>query len=105
MVPRLTTALAGPLQDLEHRILERTPEIERCLRTQWQEHALPLHASAAQFIPLAFESPCIPNLDEPAGCPPNRFYAYGVVARLAQLAASIEIEELEIGAATESVAA
>ena len=29
-----------------------------------------------------------------AGCAPNRFYAYGVVARLAQLAAAIEVEEL-----------
>ena len=45
-------------------------------------------------MPLAFESPCIPDLAGPAGCPPNRFYAYGVVARLAQLAAAIEVEEL-----------
>ena len=40
-----------------------------------------------------------PRPHEPAGCPPNRFYAYGVVARLAQLAAAIEIEELESPAA------
>jgi glutamate--cysteine ligase len=54
-----------------------------------------LNAPGAQFIPLAFESPCIPDLAGPADCPPNRFYAYGVVARLAQLAAAIEIEALE----------
>jgi glutamate--cysteine ligase len=54
-----------------------------------------LNAPGAQFKSLAFESPCIPDLDGPAGCPPNRFYAYGVVARLAQLAASIEIEALD----------
>lgn len=54
-----------------------------------------LNAPGAQFVPLAFESPCIPDLQGPAGCPPNRFYAYGVVARLAQLAASIEVGELE----------
>ena len=54
-----------------------------------------LNAPGAQFVSLAFESPCIPDLAGPAGCPPNRFYAYGVVARLAQLAASIEIEALE----------
>ena len=54
-----------------------------------------LNAPGAQFVPLAFESPCIPDLEEPAGCAPNRFYAYGVVARLAQLAAAIEVEELE----------
>jgi glutamate--cysteine ligase len=53
-----------------------------------------LNAPGAQFVPLAFEAPCIPDLGEPAGCAPNRFYAYGVVARLAQLAAAIEVEEL-----------
>jgi glutamate--cysteine ligase len=53
-----------------------------------------LNAPGAKFVPLAFESPCIPNLAGPAGCAPNRFYAYGVVARLAQLAAAIEVEEL-----------
>ena len=55
-----------------------------------------LNAPGAQFVPLAFESPCIPDLSGPPGCPPNRFYAYGVVARLAQLAASIEVEELAL---------
>ncbi len=64
-----------------------------------------LNAPGAQFVPLAFESPCIPDLHEPAGCPPNRFYAYGVVARLAQLAAAIEVEELEGTAEPETVAA
>ncbi|MDQ6618820.1 MAG: glutamate--cysteine ligase [Pseudomonadota bacterium] len=53
-----------------------------------------LNAPGAQFVPLAFETPCIPDLAGPAGCAPNRFYAYGVVARLAQLAASIEVEQL-----------
>jgi glutamate--cysteine ligase len=53
-----------------------------------------LNAPGAQFVPLAFETPCIPDLTGPAGCPPNRFYAYGVIARLAQLAAAIEVEEL-----------
>ena len=54
-----------------------------------------LNAPGARFVSLAFESPCIPDLAGPTGCAPNRFYAYGVVARLAQLAASIEIEALE----------
>jgi glutamate--cysteine ligase len=54
-----------------------------------------LNAPGAQFVPLAFEAPCIPDLAGPAGCAPNRFYSYGVVARLAQLAASLEIEALE----------
>src|SRR4029450_4063562 len=45
MVPHLTTALAGPLQALEQRILGRMPDIERWFRTQWQEHAVPFYAS------------------------------------------------------------
>jgi glutamate--cysteine ligase len=64
-----------------------------------------LNAPGAQFVPLAFESPCIPDLSGSADCAPNRFYAYGVVARLAQLAASIEIEELEASAIAEPVTA
>jgi len=55
-----------------------------------------LNAPGAQFVPLAFESPCIPDLSAPPGCSPNRFYSYGVVARLAQLAAAIEVEELVV---------
>ena len=45
MVPHLTTALAGPLLDLEQRFLDRMPDIERWLRTHWQEHAVPFYAS------------------------------------------------------------
>jgi len=59
-----------------------------------------LNAPGAQFVPLAFESPCIPDLGGPVGCPPNRFYGYGVVARLAQLAAAVEMEQLSEAEAT-----
>jgi glutamate--cysteine ligase len=45
MVPHLTTALTGPLADLERRILDRMPDIERWLRTKWLEHAVPFYAS------------------------------------------------------------
>src|SRR4051794_9292113 len=45
MVPHLTTALVGPLQELERRFLDRMPDIERWLRTQWQEHPVPFYAS------------------------------------------------------------
>jgi glutamate--cysteine ligase len=48
-----------------------------------------------QFVPLAFESPCLPDLSGTPDCPPNRFYAYGVIARLALIAAAIEIEKTE----------
>ena len=54
-----------------------------------------LNAPGMQFRPLAFADPCSsPNPDDP-GCPPNRFYAYGVIARLALLAAAIELEQTE----------
>ena len=52
-----------------------------------------LNAPGMQFAPLAFAAPCsAPNPDDP-GCPPNRFYAYGVLARLALLSAAIELEQ------------
>ncbi len=53
-----------------------------------------LNAPGSSFVPLAFEKPC--TLPDCAGAPdatPNRFYAYGVVARLALLAAAIELQE------------
>ena len=34
MVPHLTTALIGPLQDLEKRILKAQPDIEHWFRAQ-----------------------------------------------------------------------
>ena len=45
MVPHLTTALNGPLLDLEQRILNAQPAIEHWFRTQWQEHTIPFYAS------------------------------------------------------------
>ena len=54
-----------------------------------------LNAPGMQFSPLSFAAPCSsPNPDDP-GCPPNRFYAYGVIARLALAAAAIELERTE----------
>jgi glutamate--cysteine ligase len=55
-----------------------------------------LNAPGMHFAPLAFEKPC--TLPDCAGAPdalPNRFYAYGVVARLALLAAAIELEQTD----------
>jgi glutamate--cysteine ligase len=55
-----------------------------------------LNAAGMHFMPLAFETPCtLPNPDRASNDTPNRFYAYGVVARLALLAASLEIEAAE----------
>ena len=53
-----------------------------------------LCAPGASFVPLAFaESGRLPQQGEKLGASsPNRFYMYGVVARLAMLAASYELE-------------
>ncbi|MDH4233581.1 MAG: glutamate--cysteine ligase, partial [Gallionella sp.] len=52
-----------------------------------------LNAPGMFFEPLAFEACCtLPNPDCGPDDTPNRFYAYGVVARLALLAASLELE-------------
>ena len=55
-----------------------------------------LNAPGMRFEPLAFESCCtLPNGSLDPDAPPNRFYAYGVVARLALIAAALEIEGSE----------
>ena len=45
MVPHLTTALNGPLLELERKFLDATPDIERWLRGKWQEHTPPFYGS------------------------------------------------------------
>jgi glutamate--cysteine ligase len=53
-----------------------------------------LNAPGSRFIPLAFdESTHLPQLGaRPGASAPNRFYMYGVIARLAMLGASYELE-------------
>ena len=45
MIPHLTTALTGPLQELEKRVLESSTEIEHWFRGKWQEHTPPFYCS------------------------------------------------------------
>ena len=45
MVPHLVTALTGPINELEQRILDATPVIERWFRLEWMEHTPPLYCS------------------------------------------------------------
>ena len=45
MVPHLTTALTGPINELEQRILESMPAIERWFRLEWMEHTPPFYTS------------------------------------------------------------
>lgn len=51
-----------------------------------------LNAPGMHFVPLSFESACLPDRRGTPDCAPNRFYSYGVIARLALLAASYELE-------------
>jgi glutamate--cysteine ligase len=52
-----------------------------------------LNAPGMHFVPLAFEQSCsVPDPHANCDAPPNRFYAYGVVARLALAAAGLELE-------------
>jgi hypothetical protein len=52
-----------------------------------------LNAPGASFVPLAFAEPPLPRPGEkPGASAPNRFYMYGVIGRLAMLAASYELE-------------
>jgi glutamate--cysteine ligase len=45
MVPHLTTALTGPINELEQRILESLPAIERWFRLEWMEHTPPFYTA------------------------------------------------------------
>ena len=45
MVPHLITALTGPINELEQRILDSMPAIERWFRMEWMEHTPPFYSS------------------------------------------------------------
>ena len=45
MVPHLATSLTGPINELEQRILDSMPAIERWFRLEWMEHTPPFYTS------------------------------------------------------------
>ena len=45
MVPHLVTALKGPINELEQRLLDSMPAIERWFRLEWMEHTPPFYSS------------------------------------------------------------
>ena len=45
MVPHLITALNGPINQLEARVLESLPAIERWFRLEWMEHTPPFYTA------------------------------------------------------------
>ena len=44
-VPHLSTALHGPILDLENRIYNTKPLIEHWLRSKWREYSVPFYCS------------------------------------------------------------
>jgi len=56
-----------------------------------------LNAPGMHFEPLAFVEPCsYPDPQQAPDAHPNRFYAYGVIARLALLASARELRDATI---------
>jgi glutamate--cysteine ligase len=53
-----------------------------------------LNAPGMHFVPLAFDETCQAPDHALSLSAPNRFYTYGVVARLALLAAALELEDM-----------
>ena len=45
MVPHLVTALNGPINELEQRVLDSMPAIERWFRLEWMEHTPAFYCS------------------------------------------------------------
>ncbi|MEZ7828407.1 MAG: glutamate--cysteine ligase [Brachymonas denitrificans] len=45
MVPHLVTALTGPINELEQRIIDSMPATERWFRLEWMEHTPPFYCS------------------------------------------------------------
>jgi glutamate--cysteine ligase len=45
MVPHLVTALTGPINELEQRLLDTMSSIERWFRLEWMEHSPPFYTS------------------------------------------------------------
>ena len=45
MIPHLSTALTGPINELEQRIIDSMPATERWFRLEWMEHTPPFYSS------------------------------------------------------------
>ena len=54
MVPHLITALTGPINELEQRVLDSMPAIERWFRLEWMEHT-PLFYSSVDIRNAGFK--------------------------------------------------
>jgi len=65
MVPHLATALTGPINELEQRMLDAMPAIERWFRLEWMEHTPPFYTCTdirnAGFKLAAMETSLFPT--------------------------------------------
>jgi len=92
-VPTVETVTAGPAEPVVYMIDRYVVGGFYRVNTQRGVNEN-LNAPGMRFEPLAFETGCtLPDQAQAPDAPPNRFYAYGVVARLALLAAAIELEQ------------
>ena len=85
MVPHLTTALPGPLLDLERRFLENSTAIEHWLRGQWQEHTPPFYSSCDLRNSWVLLAPVDTNPFPAASTTPTRPFALCVQAAMAAI--------------------
>ncbi len=65
MVPHLVTALTGPINELEQRVLDSMPAIERWFRLEWMEHTPPIYSAVdirnAGFKLAPVDTDLVPN--------------------------------------------
>ncbi len=66
MVPHLITALTGPINELEQRVLESMPAIERWFRLEWMEHT-PAFYSAVSLRNAGFKLAPVDTQLHPVG--------------------------------------
>jgi len=77
MVPHLITALTGPINELEQRILDSMPAIERWFRLEWMEHTPPFYSSVDVRNAGFKLAPVDTNLTPAAGTTSHRNVAAG----------------------------
>ena len=66
MVPHLITALTGPINELEQRMLDAMPAIERWFRLEWMEHTPAFYSAVdirnAGFKPVSYTHLTLPTI-------------------------------------------
>ena len=66
MIPHLSTALNGPINELEQRIIDSMPATERWFRLEWMEHTPPFYSSV-DIRNAGFKLSCVDTNLYPGG--------------------------------------